>query len=329
MKFDREQVQKRVKKVINDYRTDLWFRAEASVYTSCGVNATYSMYQALIGLTRHSAWFYALSIYYILLTATRILMLYYIRNMAADGREELRRYRTCGWMMLSLTLFILIIGLLLNNGGGANKNYPGHMVFVVGAYTAYTIVNSIRNLWRYRTLESPLISASKSVNLAASLVSLYAFQAAVFAQFRAEINPAVITLCNVASASIACIVVFYISMHIIVRATRALRGQEDLYIVVEEAKTSYQKEFRADVSTWIANAGNANLPDWARQYSEFSNRFNTVSEGADGPLLEVEAVVEDGVAEAAAVGVGDQDGPDTPEAEVAPDITLDTQILQA
>ena len=327
MKFDKEQVQKRVKKVINDYRTDLWFRAEASVYTACGVNVTYSMYQALIGLTRHSAWFYALSLYYILLTATRVLMLYYIRNMAADGREELRRYRKCGWMMLSLTLFILIIGLLLNNGGGANKNYPGHMVFVVGAFTAYTIVNSIRNLWRYRTLESPLISASKSVNLAASLVSLYAFQAAIFAQFRSEINPAVITLCNVGSASIACIVVFYISMHIIVRSTRALRGQEDLYIVVEEAKASYQKEFRADVSTWIANAGNANLPDWARQYSEFSNRFNTVDEGTDDTSSEQE--VEAIVAETGVASIGGQDIPAAPEAEVAPDITLDSQILRA
>jgi hypothetical protein len=177
-----------------------------------------------------------------------------------------------------------------------------------------------------------LISASKSVNLAASLVSLYAFQAAVFAQFRAEINPAVITLCNVASANIACIVVFYISMHIIVRATRALRGQEDLYIVVEEAKTSYQKEFRSDVSAWIANAGNANLPDWARQYSEFSNRFNTVSEGtvsegtSDG---QADAAAEAMVAEAAPAGAEGPDAAPATEAEAVSDINLDTQIFQA
>jgi hypothetical protein len=261
-------------KAVNDYRTDLWFRAEASVHISTGVNLTYSLYQAMIGLTRHSAWFDALAVYYILLTAIRVLMLHYIRHEAEDGREELRRYRRCGIMMFVLTFFVLIIGLLLNNGNSAPKSYPGHMIFVVGAFTLYTLVNSARNLWAYRKLESPLISASKSVNLAASLVSLYAFQAAVFAQFRTRIRASVITLFNVGTAGIACIVVGWISLHIIVRATRALKGKEDLYIVVDEAKTNYQKEFRADVSDWISSAGNLDLPDWAREFSQYSDRFN-------------------------------------------------------
>ncbi len=271
---DKAQAIERAKKVMNSYRSDLWFRAEASVYMSCGVNLTYSMYQALIGFTRKSAWFDALAIYYILLTLTRVLMLHYIRHEAEDGREELRRYRKCGAMMLVLTLTVLIIGLLLNNGSSAAKEYPGHMVFVVGVFTIYTLVMSARNLWMYRKLESPLISASKSVNLAASLVSLYAFQAAVFAEFRTVIRPSVITLFNVTTATVASALVFYMSMHIIVRATRALRGKEDIYIVVDEAKTSYQKEFRADVSSWISAAGNnANLPDWAKEMSEFSDRY--------------------------------------------------------
>ena len=263
-------------KAINDYRTDLWFRAEASVYMSTGVNITYSMYQAMIGLTQKSAWFDALAVYYILLTATRLLILHYIRHEAEDGIEELRRYRRCGWMMFTLTFLVLIFGLLANNGNRDPKAYPGHMVFVVGAFTIYTFVNSIRNLWNYRKLESPLISASKSINLAASLVSFYAFQTAVFAQFHEQINPSVITLFNVLTAGASCLAVGYISMHIIVRATRALRGKEDLYIVVDEAKTGYQKEFRADVSDWISTVGSRatlDMPEWAREMSQYSDRF--------------------------------------------------------
>lgn len=268
---------KALKKAVSDYRTDLWFRAEASVHISTGVNLTYSMYQALIGLTSHSAWFEALAIYYILLTGTRVLMLYYIRNEAADGREELRRYRKCGAMMLALTLFICSLGLMLNNGNSAPKQYPGHMVFVVGAFTIYTFINSIRNLWNYRTLESPLISASKSVNVAAAFVSLYAFEAAVFAQFRAFINPPVVTLFNVITAASAILVSFYMGMHIIVRATRALNGQEDLYIVVDEAKTDYQKEWRRDISDWISATGE-NVPEWARQMSQYNDRYTGTRE---------------------------------------------------
>mgnify|MGYP007104072140 CR=1 FL=1 len=158
---------KALAKTINNYRTDLWFRAEASVHIATGVNLTYSMYQALIGLTRKYAWFDALAVYYILLTITRVLMLHYRRHEAEDGREELRRYRRCGWLMFLITFFVLIMGLIVNNGNANPTEYPGHMVFVVGAFTFYTFVNSTRNLWNYRKLESPLISASKSINLAA------------------------------------------------------------------------------------------------------------------------------------------------------------------
>ena len=83
-----------------------------------------------------------------------------------------------------------------------------------------------------------------------------------------------ITLLNVSVAAGSFICVAYLSGHIIVRATRALNGKEDLYIVVDEAKTGYQKEFRRDVSDWISAAGKMDLPDWAREMSQYSDRFN-------------------------------------------------------
>ena len=263
-----------VKKAVSNYRSDLWFRAEASVYMSCGVNIMFSLYQIFIGLTRQSYWFTSLALYYVLITATRVLILYYIRHEAEDGREELRRYRKCGIMMFVLTALILFGGLLMNSGNSTPKSYPGHMVFVVGTFTLYTFVNSALNLWRYRLLESPLISASKSLNLATAFVSLYTFEAAVFAQFRNSINPSLITLLNVVTAGGALIAVVWMSAHIVLRATRALNGKEDLYIVIDEAKTGYQKEFRSDVSSWIANMGDQDLPEWAREFSQYSDRYN-------------------------------------------------------
>lgn len=268
-----DKVRDTLRKAVNDYRTDLWFRAEASVHISCGVNVTYSLYQALIGLTQKSAWFDTLAVYYILVTCTRLLMLYYIHHEAKDGIEELKRYRMCGIMILVISVLVLLMGLLVNNGGSKPKEYPGHMVFVVGVFTIYIFFNSIVNLWRYRKLESPLISASKSLNLTTAIVSLYAFQTAAIAQFRQFIDPSIVTLLNVFTVGAGFIAVVYISMHIIVRSSRALHGKEDLYIVVDEKKTNYQKEFRTEVKDWIANTGD-NLPDWAREMSDFSDQFN-------------------------------------------------------
>jgi hypothetical protein len=47
--------------------------------------------------------------------------------------------------------------------------------------------------------------------------------------------------------------------------------------VVDEAKTGYQKEWRNDVVDWIAATGDS-LPDWAREMSQYSDRYEGTAE---------------------------------------------------
>lgn len=261
----REKVKKHVRRVMRDYQNDLWFRAEATVRLNVMVNAFYAIYQTIQGIRFQSIWFAMLAVYYVMLTVNRVAILRFLRPDAADGREELRRYRKCGWYLLILTLAVLGLGVLVNFAG-RHPVYPGSMIYVVGAFTLFTVWSGIKNAFAYRKLESPIISASKAVALACSLVSLYSLQAAALALYCTGSLTWIRQVANVASAFIIGIIVAWMAIHIIVRATRALQGKEDLSLVaVAKAKAidrdnnlemeHYRSEAQRQLETWQSYQG--------------------------------------------------------------------------
>lgn len=249
----RERVKKRVRRVVRDYQNDLWFRAEATVQLNVLVNAFYAIYQTVQGFRYQSIWFAMLAAYYVMLTVNRVAILRFLRPDAADGREELRRYRRCGWHLLVLTLAVLGLGVLVNFAG-QHPVYPGSMIYVVGAFTLFTVGSSVRNSFAYRKLESPIISASKAVAVACSLVSLYSLQAAWLALTCTGDRTWIRQLMNVVTAVIIAIIVAWLAIHIIVRATRALQGKEDLSIIAAEAAKAIDKDNNLEMEHYRAEA---------------------------------------------------------------------------
>ena len=277
-----ERMRKRVEKAVRDYRNDLWFRAEAAVQLSVIVNAFYAIYQTIQGIRFQSIWFGMLAVYYVMLTGTRLAIVRFLRPDATDGREELRRYRTCGWLLLILTLAVLGLGALVNFAG-KHPVYPGSMIYVVGAFTLFTVVSGITSAFAYRKLESPLISASKAVAVACSLVSLYSLQAAALALTCTGDRTWIRQVMNVVSALIIFIIVSWMAIHIIVRATRALQGKEDLsYVVAANAKAldkdnnvemeHYRAEAQRQLEAWQSYQGTK--VEW-RTYSGTHDRRDT------------------------------------------------------
>lgn len=253
MAIHRDRVKQRVQQVVRDYQNDLWFRAEAAVQMSCIVNGFYAVYQTVMGIRYQSIWFGVLAAYYVMLTINRVAIVRFLRPDAVDGREELRRYRTCGWLLLILTLAVLGLGALVNFAG-KHPVYPGSMIYVVGAFTFFTVCSSVYNVIAYRKLESPLISASKAVAVAGSLVSLYSLQAAALALTCTGDRTWIRQVMNVVSALIIFIIVAWMAIHIIVRATRALQGKEDLSIVAAQAARAVDKDNNIEMEHYRSEA---------------------------------------------------------------------------
>lgn len=238
-----ERARARALSMVKDYQEDAWFRAEASVRLSVTINVFYSLYQTIQALRYRRVWFMALAIYGIMITTTRLIILRYLRPDAEDGREELERYRNCGYLMIMLTFAVGFLALVVNYVG-EHPVYPGSMIYVVAGFTCYTVYTSIANLIAYRKLESPLISASKQVSMACALVSLYSLQAAALALYAVDEYAWLRTRLNLGSAVVIILVIALFAAHIINRASRALAGKEDLSFVVAEK----QREIHADNS---------------------------------------------------------------------------------
>ena len=226
----------RGKEVLKTYQEDPWFRAEASVKISLVINLFYSIYQVYMGIRFESVWFMSLAIYSIMVTMTRAVIVRYLKNDAKDGREEIERYRSCGYLLIMLTFAVGFLSIIINFAG-EHPVYPGSMIYVVGGFTIYTVYTSIYDLIIYRKLESPLISASKHVAVACALVSLYSLQAAAVALYLVDDLAWLRARLNLATALIICAVILTFAIHIIVRASRALAGKEDLsFVVIEKSK---------------------------------------------------------------------------------------------
>lgn len=164
------------------YLAELDFRAEVSLRLSLLVDVCYCAYKTGTALYCRSTWFGALAFYYTVLAAERFFLLHDLGKTRQDPLAALRKYRSCGALLLILTAAVAAIGCHAIFGGSTVK-YPGHMIYGAAAYTFYKLFAAIVNLIRYRRLKSPVYTASKVVALAAALTALFSLQTAMLAAF--------------------------------------------------------------------------------------------------------------------------------------------------
>lgn len=221
-------IKKPLQSFFKAYQDDPWLRAATSTKVSAVINLFFVFYQAYNAYRRSSLWFAALSVYYAWLTFMRVNIVTYMQTLAADGREELRRYRTTGVHLLFLTTVVIILGIV-SNRLGYRPSYATHMLVVVALFAFYNVTNAIINLHKWRKLEDPLISASKALSLSCALVSLYSLQTAAIGRFAATSDARIINFLTYATPIVIFLVIASISLFIILRVNWVLKaiGSDD------------------------------------------------------------------------------------------------------
>lgn len=164
------------------YMTDPAFKAEASLYISLGVTLFYCVYKAAAGLYYRSAWLGSIAFYYIVLGMVRFLLLRHLRRGNKTPAQAFRQYRSCGYLLLVLTLALGVVGFYTVYEEKAVE-YPGYMIYAAAGYAFYNLTMAVRGLIRYRKLQNPVYSASKALALAAAFVSMFFLQTSMFAAF--------------------------------------------------------------------------------------------------------------------------------------------------
>lgn len=209
------------KKYYLRYQRDVQLRINLSLYGAFGFNAVYALFQLCLGLWHHSAWFYAMAGYYLLLAIMRLTLVRHTSHHAAneDNALEWRKYRFCGWLLLTMNLALAIFTLYFVF---RISTFLHHEITTIAmaAYTFTALTIAIINVIRYRKYGSPAYSAAKAISLASATVSMLTLENALLTTFGQESDALFRQIILGVSGVIVIFVVQGIALNMIVNAFR-------------------------------------------------------------------------------------------------------------
>ena len=203
------------------------FRSEVTLHGGLAANLLYAALNLYAGVRERSAWFIALAVYYLLLSAMRGLLVRFVHRtpLGTDLAAEYRASRICGVLLLGMNhaLAGIVAYMVWQNRG---FSYAGLTIYAMAAYTFYITIVAMVQLVRYRRRGSPILSAAKVISLTAALVSMLSLETAMIAQFGGEQHTFRRIMTSVSGGAV-CITVLAMAVYMIFRANRKLREFHD------------------------------------------------------------------------------------------------------
>lgn len=170
------------------YLDDIEFRARISLYSGLAINMFYAVFKCTTGVMFHSAWLWAIGLYYVVLSAIRFTLLRNVR--ITDKKEhslekkihEYQSVRLCGIMMLVLSVAMsgMTVQMIWQN---RSYEYRGYIIYISALYTFYSFITAVVNVVKFSKRSNPILSAAKFLSLAGAFMSMFALQTAMFFSF--------------------------------------------------------------------------------------------------------------------------------------------------
>ncbi len=199
-------------------------RVNASLYAALLWNLAYALLQLGIGFYHRSFWFHSLAGYYICLAVMRFFLLRYTTRFRPGERmkQELARYRACGWIFLGMNLVLAIMVFFMVYWNRTFQHSPITAI-AMAAYTFTAFTTAIINLVKYRKYHSPAYSASKAISLAAACVSMLTLESILLNTF-GESQEVIFRQIMLACTGLAVVlVILAMAIGMIVRSTKQLK----------------------------------------------------------------------------------------------------------
>lgn len=215
-------------KIIHRYLIDSSFQMHVSLLNSTCINLVFAILKLVYGIWDQSIWFGTLAVYYITLTMMRCMLLWHINKneIGSNLKLEYKQYRNCGIILLLMNIVLsgVVILVIRNN---ESFQYPGYLIYVVALYAFYSIITAIKNVIQYRKYNSPVLSASKIINLVTALVSMLSLETAMIMQFGNQRDAEFRRMMTSLTGSAVCALVFAIAIYMIFYATKRRRKRND------------------------------------------------------------------------------------------------------
>ena len=213
-------------KYVEKYLTDDIFQTQTMLLASLAMNIAAATFKFVMGVWFGSKWLVTVSIYFLTLSAMRLLLLNRERKSKKLETPEHKRlydlkgYRACGYMVLFMNMIVgrMIVQMLVDNEG---YDYPGLMLYLIGLFAIANFANAIYNVKKYWHIYNPMISAAKRLSFSTALVLLYTLQTSALARFGNN-HEQLRRLLNSISGAVVELVLFTMAILMIVRSNQEM-----------------------------------------------------------------------------------------------------------
>ncbi len=207
--------------------TDAAFKTHVSLYCSLTLNLLYVAFNLVSGFFYRSAWFIVMAAYYTILALMRFLLVRYVKHneLGEQRLSEWKRSRVCAVILLTINVALsgAVLMIMYQNRG---FEYHGILIYIVAMYTFYITTTAIVDIVKYRKYNSPVMSMTKVIKLAAALVSMLSLETAMLTEFGKE-NSAQFRRVMIASTGAGVsVVIVALSAYMIVRAGKEIKAHK-------------------------------------------------------------------------------------------------------
>lgn len=174
-------------KIYRTYKDNLNIQIKVNLCFSVIINTLYGLLKLVTGIYYKSAWFTSFAIYYLLLSSMRFLILKDVRKNSINISKEFKKFRICGFILLFMN-FILSGIIILIIEHNHTFEYPGYLIYLIAFYDFYLIINAFIKVVKLLKNNSPLVIASKCINLTVAMISIISLETAMLTQFGSSDN---------------------------------------------------------------------------------------------------------------------------------------------
>lgn len=208
-------------KIYNTYQEHFFLVTKTKLVVSTILNISYALLNLVVGIYYKSFWFITFAAYYFLLWLMRFFLLYKVKDFNSYGVKEYKKLNRCGivLMLLNIVLVGLTVLILSTN---QDINYAGSIIYIVALYDFVLIITAIFNVLKYRKSDSPILLASKCINLTVAMISMLSLEVAMLNRFGD--NDAYFKLIMTGSVCfVICLINSIMAIYMIVKARKKLK----------------------------------------------------------------------------------------------------------
>ena len=207
------------------WQDDDRLRVNVSLYGSLIWNTAYAVFQLGLGFWHRTFWFCSMAGYYIALAVMRFFLVRHTSKHKPGEkiREELTKYRICGWvfLLMNLTLSVMVFFMVY-----WNITFHHHEITTItmAAYTFTAFTMAIINMVKYRKYNSPVYSASKAISLAAASVSMLTLESTMLTTFGDGTDALTRKIFLGATGGVISVFIIIMAIYMIVQSTKKLKA---------------------------------------------------------------------------------------------------------